>query len=313
MPDEPFLLDHSAAENRVEMRHLRAFVAVAEELHYGRAARRLHVAQPALTKQIQQLELALDVRLFERSSRSVSLTESGAAFLDEARRTLEHNRRAIDAATRAARGELGVLRVGFSASGPNGVFPHVIRAFRRRHPEVRLELTEMWSTEQAEALALDGLDVGFANHPAIGSQLLESEVLQEDPLLVAINEHNPLATAERLSIRELRDEQFIAFPRSNAPDSFDQLIAACQRAGFSPRIVQETRAVNATLGLVAAGLGVALLPENIRTLQRAGVRYVDLVPPAPILRTAVVWRRGNASTVLSRFLDIARTTRPPDA
>jgi DNA-binding transcriptional LysR family regulator len=301
----------SAWEYPIELRHLRAFVAVAEELHFGRAATRLHLAQPALTKQIQQLEVMLGVKLLDRSSRSVTLTPPGAAFLDEARRALDQTRRAVDVALRSARGETGLLRIGFSASAPTGAFPHVVRAFRRECPDVRLELTEMWSADQVEALLADRLDLGFGNEPAVGSELLEGQTVQEDPIVAAVPATHELAGRDSVRLRELSHEPFMTFPRATAPAYFDQLIAACHRAGFSPRFAQEIMAIPATLGLVAAGLGVALLPGGVRTLQRDGVSYVEIADTPAVMRTVIVWRRESASAVLRRFVEVARETVAP--
>lgn len=301
----------SFSEYNIELRHLRAFVAVAEELHFGRAATRLHLAQPALTKQIQQLEVTLGVKLLERSSRSVALTPPGAAFLDEAHRALEQTRHTVDAALRSAQGQSGLLRIGFSASAPNGAFPHVVRSFREQCPDVLLELHELWSADQAEALLADRLDVGFANDPAVASPLLDHLPLHQDPFVVAVPSSDGLSRRERVELSELAHESFIMSPRSKAPTYFDQLIAACHSAGFSPRIAQEVMEIPATLGLVAAGLGIALLPSSVRTLSRDGVAYVEIADTPPVLSTMVVWRRGSLSAVLERFLEVARATRSP--
>jgi DNA-binding transcriptional LysR family regulator len=301
----------SAWEYRVELRHLRAFVAVAEELHFGRAATRLHLAQPGLTKQIQQLEVTLGVKLLERSSRSVALTAPGAAFFEEAQRTLEQTRRAVDAALRSARGERGRLRIGFSATAPHGAFPHVIRNFRLQYPDVRLELSEIWSADQAEALLADLLDLGFANEPAVASELLDHQPVQQDKIVVALPAAHELADREEVAMSELAGNSFITFARSTAPIYFDELIAACHRAGFSPRIAQEIREVPATLSLVAAGLGIALLPGAMRTLRRDGVIWAEIADSPPIVSTVIAWRRGNPSETLRRFLEVARDTTWP--
>lgn len=302
------MTDHLAS-GRIELRHLRAIVAVADELHFGRAATRLHLAQPALTKQIQQLEEALGVELIDRSRRAIALTPPGAVMAEEARRTLAQADHAAESAIRSGRGEIGTLRVGFSASAPNGVFPHVIRAFRQRHPEVRLVLKELWSSDQSEALLQDRLDVGFANPPAIDSPAIASEVLQQDRTIVAVHAGSRFARRAAIELSELAEEPFIAFPRATAPGRFDELIAACREAGFSPRIVQEVMELTATLGFVAAGLGCALLPATTRSLARDGVRYVELLGATPITPTVVAWRRDDDAAVLQRFIAVARLER----
>lgn len=300
-------MDDAFREQRVELRHLRAFVLLAEELHYGRTALRLHIAQPALTKQIQQLEAALGVLLLNRTTRGVTLTDAGRAFLLEAQRTLAQVRTAFAAAERAGRGETGHIRVAFAAAAPNGVFPHVVSRFRTRFPDVSVELHELWSTQQQEALLLDRIDVGFAQRPTVESELLETEDLQEDPVVAAVPAHDPLAERGEVALGELRERPFILFPRALAPSWFDEIISACRAAGFSPRAVQEAVGIDVTLGLVAAGMGVALLPASVRTLHRQDVVYLALGGPVPAQRTAIVWRRDEDSPVVRRFVEVARS------
>jgi DNA-binding transcriptional LysR family regulator len=301
------VVDEAIREQRVELRHLRAFVALAEELHYGRTAMRLHIAQPAVTRQIQQLEAALGLSLLSRTTRGVKLTDAGRGFLVEARRVLAQVDRAYAVAESAGRGETGRIRVGFSAAAPNGVFPHVINRFRARFPEVAVELHELWSSQQQEALVLDRIDVGFAQRPTVESDLLATEDVQEDPIVAVVHRGDRLAGRDEVALRELRDSPFILFPRGLAAPWFDEIVAACRDAGFSPRVVQEAVGIDVTLGLVAAGLGVALLPASVRTLQREDVVYVALAEPVPAQRTAVVWRRDDPSPVVERFLEVARS------
>jgi DNA-binding transcriptional LysR family regulator len=306
-------VDRAFREQRVELRHLRAFVLLAEELHFGRTARRLHVAQPALTKQIQQLEGALGVLLLNRTPRGVTLTDAGRTFLVEAQRTLAQVRSAFGAAERAGRGETGRIRVAFAAAGPNGVFPHVVHRFRAAFPDVAVELHELWSAQQQEALLLDRIDVGFAQRPTVESYLLEMEDLQEDPVVAVVHADDALAAEDSVALARLAERPFILFPRALAPAWFDEVVSACHGAGFSPRVVQEAVGIDVTLGLVAAGLGVALLPASVRTLHREDVVYVDLEPPVPAQRTAIVWRRDEPSPVVQRFLDVARSVAPGGA
>ena len=299
-------VDRALREQRVELRHLRAFVLLAEELHFGRTARRLHVAQPALTKQIQQLEAGLGVVLLNRTPRGVTLTDAGRAFLVEAQRALAQVRSAFNAAERAGRGETGHIRVAFAAAAPNGVFPHVVNRFRTSFPDVAVELHELWSAQQQEALLLDRIDVGFAQRPTVESHLLEMEDLQEDPVVAVVHADDPLAGDGGVPLARLHDRPFILFPRALAPAWFDEVVSACHAAGFSPRVVQEAVGIDVTLGLVAAGLGVALLPASVRTLHREDVVYVALAAPVPVQRTAIVWRRDEPSPVVQGFLAVAR-------
>jgi len=293
----------------VELRHLRSFVVLAEELHFGRAAVRLHLAQPALTKQMQTLERLLAVRLLDRSSRRVALTDAGRAFLSEARLTLEHADRSVEVARRSARGEIGLLRVGFSPSAPNGVFPHIIRTFEAVAPGVALELVEAWSGEQGEAVVNGRLDFGFAQQGATTNPLLASEVLQEDPLIAVVPEGHRLGNRSAIALGDLASDRFVSFPRSLAPAYFDELIGLCRAHGFSPNIVQEAKGVDATLGLVAAGLGVALLPGSVVSLRRDHVRFVMLAGESTVIRTYIVWRRDDDRPVVRRFLEVATGAR----
>ncbi len=300
-------MDDLLREQRIEFRHLRAFVTLAEELHFGRAASRLHLAQPALTKQIQQLERSLSVRLVDRTARGVLLTDVGRTFLVEAERTIEQARIAFNAAQRAERGELGTIRVGFAAAAPNGVFPHIVSAFRSHCPEVEVELHELWSGQQQQALLAERIDVGFGQRPAIESELLQLDEIQEDPVVVAVREDDPLASAGTVPLSALADRGFVMFPRRLAPAWYDELVSACVDAGFSPRAVQHVASIDATLGLVAAGLGVALLPASVQTIGRLGVSYAPLDEPTPVQRTMIARRKSDSSPVVARFVEISRS------
>lgn len=288
----------------MELRHLRYFVAVAEELHFTRAALRLHLGQPPLSQQIQALEAELGVMLLERSRRKVALTEAGERFLLRAREILAATEAATEEARRAARGELGILRVGFSASlALTHFFPQLIYDYRQHFPQVALALAEMYSAKQCQALAARELDVGFVRfadaEPRPGVILRE---IGRDPLRVVINARHPLASSAVLSLAQLSGEDFIGYP-AEAGIGLTQLVRRlCQAAGFEPNVVQEAREATTQIALVAAGLGVALLPAPLACVQVEGVRYLPLDDIGASLSLAVATPDGPPSPLLTGFL-----------
>ncbi len=258
----------------MELRHLRYFVAVAEELSFRRAAERLHVAQPPLSQQIKQLEAEVGTMLLRRTSRRVELTDAGVVFLERARRTLRDAELAVESARRTARGEIGWLNVGFVDSAAYELLPPVLRAFRARAPGVRLELRELATEHQLPALA-DELDVGLVREVNDLPGLHRTPLLRE-PLLAAVPLGHALASRARVQLVQLAAEPFVFFPRARVPRVYDHLVALCRAAGFSPRTVQEALQYPTMLGLVAAGFGIAIVPTCVRALHLAGVAYVPI-------------------------------------
>lgn len=290
----------------MELHHLRYFVAVAEELHFGRAARRLHMAQPPLSQQIRRLEGVVGARLFDRSRRHVALTPAGRAFLPHARRALQEAQLGADDARRAARGEIGRLAVGFVGSAMAGPLPAVVRAFRSRHPDVALTLRQMTTAAQVGALREGTLDVGCLRPPVVGDDLAV-EVIATEPLLAAVPAGHPLAGPEALDLGELAEEAFIMSPREAGPGFFEGVTAACRAAGFQPRISQQSTEMTTILGLVASGMGVALVPSAMARIQMAGVALVPVRAPTPLPEAvlALAWRAGDTSPALGRFVEMA--------
>lgn len=284
----------------MNLRRLYYFLVVAEELHFGRAAIRLRIAQPALTQQIKKLEQELGVDLLHRErGRSTELTNAGMALVQEGRRALAYAEQAADAAKRAGRGEVGFLRLGFAPSSAIDVFPRLVRTFKKRSPNVHLELVELQSEEQATGLRLGELDVGLIR-PPIDDSGLRLETLTEEPLLAALPGTHPLARTTKLNLKDLAEDGFIMAPRSTAPAWFDHLLLLCKEHGFSPRIVQEVETILTRIGFVAAGLGVALLPGPATGLRRAGIAMIPLdIPPIPLL---LAWRENVRSPVLKSFI-----------
>ncbi len=297
----------------MELRHLRYFVAVAEELNFRRAAVRLRLAQPPLSTQVRQLEEEIGTRLLERNSHRVSLTAAGEVFLEECRNLLRSADDAASAARRAARGEVGRLAIGFVASLSQGVLPSVLRAYRQRYPQVELSLAEMDTSQQLEELSTGRLDLGF-----IGLGLpratpnLELAVVAEERLVAALPEDHPLArrrAGRSLPLSALAQESFYLAARQNAPVFNPWLVVLCQQAGFQPNVVKEADRPATLLAYVAAGFGVTVLPEQYSRMVNSGVAFLPLARPVPRYRYCAAWRRqtgGLHLPVLEHFISTAR-------
>jgi DNA-binding transcriptional LysR family regulator len=289
----------------MELRHLRYFLAVADELHFSRAARRLHVSQPPLSQQIRQLEAELGFALFHRTNRRVRLTDAGRAYREEARAVLSRLEAAAAAGRRVAGGEAGALAVGFVASATYALLPRLYRGFTARHPGVALSLTELSSADQLEALRAGRIQVGLARPPVV-DEALEAEVLLEEPLVAALPARHRLARAASLPLAALVDEPFVLFPRAPRPGWIDVVQAACRAAGFRPVVAQEVLELSTAVTLVAAGIGVSLVPASASALRLAGVAYRPLRAPAPTTRLLALRRGAEVEPVVERFLEVAR-------
>jgi DNA-binding transcriptional LysR family regulator len=292
----------------MELRHLRYFVAVAEELHFRRAAERLHIAQPPLSRQIRDLEREVGTPLFERVPRGVELTPAGLAFLPEARLTLAQAERAQRTAQRAARGEIGRLRVGFvEAATYFGVLPDVLGFFRAHLPDIGLSLFEMDSLQQAEALREGRIDLGILDSPPPDAdRWLRTEAVYTDPLVAAVPHTHRLADRARLTLGDFAAEPFVIFPRHVSPGLYDGIIARCRSAGFSPRVVQEAAGWHTLAGLVGAGVGVTFVPRSLTSFQRPEVVYRPVRNLSVDMTMSAVWKRGAESPVRERFVTALR-------
>jgi DNA-binding transcriptional LysR family regulator len=289
----------------MELRHLRYFVAVAEELHFGRAAKRLHIAQPPLSQQIQALERELGVRLLDRTRRRVELTEAGKVFLTEATRTLTQAARAVDAAQRAARGEMGQLAVGFVTTVTYELLPPILRTFRRRFPTVRLVLREMSTPDQVRAV-LDGeLHVGLVRPPVRDEELVMT-TLRREPVSVALPQAHALAALDEVPMPALAREPLILYPTHSRPSWADYMLELCRKAHFEPSVVQETLETQAALSLVAAGIGYTLIPSSARLLRLPGIAVRPIAPPTPVTKLLAIHRRDVSLPTLAAFLRLAR-------
>ena len=294
----------------MELRHLRYFVAVAEELHFGRAAQRLHIAQPPLSQQIRRLEEDLGDRLFHRTNRRVELTDAGRAFLVEARLTLAQAERAREVVSRTARGEVGQLLVGHMASAELSVFPRLLPAFRRRHPGVEVVFQLVGESEQLQMLRDGQIHAGFMRAPAADRALTVKPIFRE-PLVAVLPTRHPLARRRSVALAELRDERFVLFPRGFAPAYYDALMAIFRDAGVEPRVVHDTNRFHTMLSLVATGRGVTLTGKCVERLGRPGIVCRPLRPRAPNIETAIAYDPRNPSPLLRAFLAVVDRVFPP--
>lgn len=294
----------------MELRHLRYFVAVAEEGHVTRAAERLGIQQPPLSQQIQALERELDAQLFRRKPRGVELTPAGRALLEEARAILARADAAILATRRAAHGETGRIGIGFTSSASFHPFlPRAIRAFREAHPGIALALEESGTTELVAALRMQTIDAAFVRSPVGDSADLFVRPLLEEAMVAALpSGHTLTAGSEPLPLAALAGETFIFYRRPVGPGLHDAIIAACDRAGFSPTIGQEAPRMLSTLSLVAAGLGVTVVPASMSRLEAEGVSYRRLADsPAPLTAPLnLAYRRDEISAAVRRFVGLVQ-------
>ena len=287
----------------MELRHLRYFVALAEELHFGRAAQRLQISQPPLSQQIAALEREIGVPLLRRTSRMVELTPAGGAFLEEARQTLDQARNAVEQARRAALGEIGRLQVGFVPVC--GIIPVAIRRFMTKFPEVRVTLRNMGSAAQLDSVLHKRLDVGFVHMP-ITMAGLESEPVESHVLMVALPERHRLARQRTISWRALDGEPFIGFPRAAAPGAYDTLMGRLREAGLIPNVVHETDSLLARLRMVGAGVGVSLPPAYASNFNRPGVVLRPLGPPRTVADIGMVHCPPHITPIVTRFMATVR-------
>lgn len=287
--------------------HLRYFVAVAEELHFGRAARRLHMAQPPLSQQIMKLEDELEVKLFTRSSRKVELTSAGKIFLEDARDILkraEVSRRAMRELSTGAR---GALSLGFNEPAINTFLSATVREFVDTYPEVKLSLLELETAEQLEALAMRRIHLGIMRPFGYDLGAFQQRSLWTEKYLLALPENHPLCEHETISPLQLKNEKFIMFPRSLNPALFNCITEAFETYGFRPRVVQDAVSKQTTLTLVAAGLGLALVPQSSRHLAPKAVNFRPLADnnTFPDVEITAVWLSDISPQIIMNFLAIA--------
>jgi DNA-binding transcriptional LysR family regulator len=302
----------------MELRHLRYFIAVAEEKHITRAAERLGMQQPPLSQQIRALERELDVQLFRRKPRGVELTDAGSALLIDARAILASIDHAFATTRRTARGEQGRISVGFTSSTPFHPFvPRIIRNYREAFPLVSLTLEEGGTMELVEHLRNERIDTAFIRTPLANQEGLVVNLLFQEAMTIAMPQEHILSRrrdgAEALPLQALAGETFIVYRRHAGPGLYDAILSACNKAGFSPRIGQEAPRIVSTLNLVAAGLGISIVPESLQRMHMDGVTFCSMYgaaqPKAPLYLAS---RRGEASTTVLKFLELVKRATHDD-
>jgi DNA-binding transcriptional LysR family regulator len=286
----------------IELRHVNYFLALAEVKHFTRAAERSGIQQPPFSRQIRDLEEMVGARLFSRAPNGAFLTEAGKAFLSAVQNVPNQIERAARDAQRAARGEVGSLRVGYTGSAAfSPVVSATIRAFRRSYPEVDLSLEEANTPRLIEGVKDGTYDVVFLRPGASGSADLQEHLLVEEEMVVVLPTDHPLSVAETVRLADLKNEPFILLPLASGPILHEEIYAACRRAGFEPTLGQMAPQIGSVINLVATGLGISLVPECMRCMQVPGVAFRALDENGPIARLAVSLRRGDSAITVRNF------------
>jgi DNA-binding transcriptional LysR family regulator len=287
------------------MHRLRYFVAVAEELNFGRAAQRLNIAQPPLSQQIAKLEDEIGVQLLYRTKRRVELTVAGTLFLEEARATLAQAAHAIEVARRAARGEIGEISIGYAASADLNVLPVLIPKFRESFPDVRLRFRSIFQVEQLAELRNGSIDIGFLRLPLSDNDDLDIISVLREPMVAILPSGHRLSTLPSIKISDLSAERYIIFPRRLSPGYYDAVFRAFSENGINPEVVEIADHVQFNLSLVSMGEGVSMLAASIQRLRREGIVYVPIVPTPFIAEMGMISRKGDRSEALRKFREIA--------
>jgi DNA-binding transcriptional LysR family regulator len=290
----------------VELRHLRYVVTVADTLHFGRAAERLHLSQPPLSQQIRQLETELGVALFHRTKRHVELTDAGRLFVEEARVILAHAEHASNLALRVNQGEVGQLSIGAAGPADAEIFVEILRAFATRHPQIRLMIRNMGSAEQARAISEGRLHLGFVALP-IDEPDLATEVVLRRPIVIALPRQHPLASRARVPLHALANEPHIMFARRMGPRLYDAVVAACREAGFTMHIAHEVDNLHTACALVEAGLGVCFVPAAIQEQRSDNIVLRPITPSLPHVdsQLAIAYKPQSCELV-TLFVDVVR-------
>ena len=287
----------------MELRHIRYFLAVAEERHFTRAAAKIGIGQPPLSQQIKDLEAEIGASLFRRVAHGAELTTAGEAFLQAVKEMPMLAERATRAARRAARGETGSLRVGLTATAVlNAAVPSAIRAFRRAYADVELVLEEASTTRLVAGLQEGSLDAAFLRPKGSNPEMLQLRLLSEEPMIVALPSGHVAAKQRDVDLASLKDDSFVLFPRLIGPTLYDAIVGACRRAGFEPVIGQFAPQIASMVNLVAAELGVSIVPASTSQLRVRGVAYREIAGQAPTVRLAIAYRRGETSPIVRNFV-----------
>jgi DNA-binding transcriptional LysR family regulator len=295
----------------MELRHLRHFVAVAENLNFTKAAAKLHLAQPSLTRQVHNLEEEIGVRLLNRSKSHVALTEEGRAFLVDARRVLALATESVQAVQRLSRGEIGSLNIAYSSNFYFELLPETLGAFRQAFPHIALNLFDMTPAEQSRALEASKIDLGFTGlRPPASTRRLQWESIARHRTVVVLPVRHPLARKRRVNLGELKTMFFVGMSEKTHPGFRDWLCETCQPAGFTPRILQDAELEPALMTFVAEGLGVTLAREDITKMPHPGVAFRPLMPPVKA-DYCIAWNRDNDSRALQQYIEIVKRLTAP--
>ncbi|HET7315768.1 LysR family transcriptional regulator [Salinisphaera sp.] len=293
----------------MDLKQLRYFITVAEEASFSNAAKRLHITQPPLSTAIKNLEEEMGVRLFERSTRTVRLTEAGDAFFVESQQLFIHLDQSIQTARRIGQGEIGRLSLGFVPSAASSSLPPLLKNFRQRYPGVTISLHEMNPVELVRSLGTGRVDAAFfylpgGKLPPFGEPELASRPISREPLVVALPEDHPAAARRRIELKSLADEPFILVTGHRGSGLRELILSTCHEAQFMPNVVQEATLIQTIGGLVASGVGVALVPASLRRLQSSGVSYRQIQDNPAFVEMGIVWQRVNDNRILDGFLGV---------
>lgn len=295
----------------MELRHLKYFKAVAEELHFGKAAARLNIAQPPLSLQIRNLEEELGVSLFHRTKRHVELTKEGQVFLEKVYQLFKSLDESIEAVRMVSRGEIGEIVIGYLASAAYDVLPAIIKQYRKQYPSIHVNLKQLTSAEQLKALQEGTIHIGIISEP-IENKSLNLEIIRKEPMVAALPKEHPLASkTSSIDLIELANDPFILTGRNSNQSHYDGIINNCYDAGFSPNIIQETKEMSTVISLVSAGIGIAIVPASIQLLLQNEVVYRDIRDNKFNTVTALVWENKNQSPIVNAFVELVKESVIP--
>ncbi|WP_061859700.1 LysR substrate-binding domain-containing protein [Priestia megaterium] len=295
----------------MELRHLKYFKAVAEELHFGKAAARLNIAQPPLSLQIRNLEEELGVSLFHRTKRHVELTKEGKVFLEKVYQLFKSLDESIEAVRMVSRGEIGEIVIGYLASAAYDVLPAIIKQYRKQYPSIHVNLKQLTSAEQLKALQEGTIHIGIISEP-IENKSLNLEIIRKEPMVAALPKEHPLASkTSSIDLIELANDPFILTGRNSNQSHYDGIINSCYDAGFSPNIIQETKEMSTVISLVSAGIGIAIVPASIQLLLQNEVVYRDIRDNKFNTVTALVWEDKNQSPIVNALVELVKESVIP--
>ncbi|CAK8584096.1 HTH-type transcriptional regulator BenM [Priestia megaterium] len=286
----------------MELRQLQYFIAVAEELNFSRAAERVKITQPPLSLQIQNLEKELDIVLFYRNKRQVKLTDAGKLFYTEVCKIFNHLERAVEDAKRTQHGEIGTIRVGFVGSATYDILPSILREFRNLYSEVEVHLFEMSTPMQLEALHEGEIDIGVLR-PPVNDEIIHTEIVSTVPCVLAVPKQHPLLKIKNVSLSDLKTYPFVMLSRKTWSNLYDEILGLC-----NPIIQQEALEFQTVIGLVAAKLGIAVVPQSAVNLHTQDVVYLDLDDQLPVASMGIAWRQKDQSPLVQSFIQLARET-----